>query len=70
MVLFCPLNTSSTACSIARRDVEEYQKIEEEVHRSISTINGMFSTLSRLSFDAYCRDKKEWLELSSTREFS
>lgn len=32
-----------------RRDVEEYQKIEEEVHRSISTINGMFSTLSQLS---------------------
>lgn len=30
----------------SRRDVEEYQKIEEEVHRSISTINGMFSTLS------------------------
>ncbi|CAJ1368074.1 unnamed protein product [Effrenium voratum] len=30
----------------SRRDVEEYQKIEEEVHRSISTINGMFSTLT------------------------
>ncbi|CAE7430371.1 tpsp [Symbiodinium sp. CCMP2592] len=30
----------------SRRDVEEYQKIEEEVHRSISTINGNFSTLS------------------------
>lgn len=30
----------------SRQDVQEYKDIEEEVHRSISTINGQFSTIT------------------------